>query len=135
MWLEVYVAFNDLQNLNILLWMKNEPYNRQLNICEIYWETANTSPSAPPTFCGEQHSVPNFEKMGEGGGKSEKNECLGRLKEFLPQIFACRLTVFLVKKDWKMKYGFDDSISYADLGLFQLPNNQLMFSFVTLWFC
>ena len=96
-------------------------------MCEIYWETAKTSPTAPPTFCGEQRSVPNFKKE----GVSEKNECLGGLKEFLPQIFALGLTVFLVKKDWKIKYGFDDSISYADLGLFQLSNNQ----FVIIWFC
>ena len=40
---------------------------------EIYWETTNTSPSAPPTFCGEQRSVPNLEKGGgRGGGVSEK---------------------------------------------------------------
>ena len=36
---------------------------------EIFWETANTSPSAPPTFCEEQRSVPNFEK---GGGRCQK---------------------------------------------------------------
>ena len=48
---------------------------------------------------------------------SEKNEELGGLK-------AWRLTVFLVKKDLKMKYGFDDSVSYVDLGLFQLPINH-----------
>ena len=90
-------------------------------MCEIYWETANTSPSH---FLWGTPFSPKFWK--EVGAR--KNECLGGLK-------AGGLTVFLVKKDWKIKYGFDDSISYADLGLFQLPNNQLMFSFVTLWFC
>ena len=94
---------------------------------EICWETANRSRAAPPTFCGEQRSVPNFDKEG-----AEKNECLDGLKEFFPQIFAWGLTVFLMKKDWNIKYGFDDSISYADFGLFHLPKNQLMFSFVTL---
>ena len=33
--------------------------------CLKYIETANTSPSAPLTFCGEQRSVPNFEKVGD----------------------------------------------------------------------
>ena len=41
---------------------------------------------------------------------SEKNECLGELNESIPQIFARGLTVFLVKKDCKIKYGFEDSI-------------------------
>ena len=30
--------------------------------------------------------------------------------------------------------GFEGSISDVDLGLFQ-PNNQIMFSFLTFWFC
>ena len=58
---------------------------------------------------GGQRVFPNFEKG------SEKNECLGELKEFIPQIFAWELTVFLVKKDCKIKYGFEDSILNADL--------------------
>ena len=45
----------------------------------------------------------------------EKNECLGELKESIPQIFARGLTVFLVKKDYKVKYGFGDSISNVNL--------------------
>ena len=45
----------------------------------------------------------------------EKNECLGELKESIPQIFARGLTVFLVKKDYKVKYCFEDSISNVDL--------------------
>ena len=61
-------------------------------------------------------------------GASEKNECLGGLKAWGAYCVSCQ-------KRLKIKYGFDDSISYADLGLFQLPSNQLMFSFVTLWFC
>ena len=45
------------------------------------------------------------------------------------------LTMFLVKKRLlKIKFGFEWSISNVDLGLFW-PNNQLMFSYVTLWFC
>ena len=51
--------------------------------------------------------------------KSEKNDCLAGREESLPQIFAWggrgggggegregALTMFLVKKDRKMKYGF-----------------------------
>ena len=51
--------------------------------------------------------VINFE-MG-----SEKTSVWGNLK--IPQIFARRLTVILVKKDCKAKYGFEDSISNVDL--------------------
>ena len=93
-------------------------------MCEIYWETANIKPLSSSHFLWGTTFSPKFWK----NGVSEKNEYLGGLK-------AWGITVFLVKKDWRIKYGFDDSISYADLGLFQLPNNQLMFSFVTLWFC
>ena len=32
-----------------------------------------------------------------------------------PQIFARGLTVYLVKKDCKIKYGLEDSISNVDL--------------------
>ena len=88
-------------------------------MCEIYWQTANKSPSAPPTFCGEQHSVRNF----------EKGDLKGSFHRYLPEGLLC-LLCFFSKKDWKTKYGFDDSISYADFGLLQLPNNQLMFNFV-----
>ena len=57
------------------------------------------------------------------GPKLQKNECLGGLKEFLPQIFVWGgggggLTMFLVKKDCKIKCRFEDSITNADLGLF-----------------
>ena len=57
------------------------------------------------------------------------------LKSSFHKYLPRELTVFLVKKDCKIKYGFEDSISNIDLGLTQPPNNQLMFSFVTLWFC
>ena len=77
-------------------------------MCEIYWKKPNTV-SDPPPFLGGQWPVPNFE-MG-----LEKIECLGELKESIPQIFARGLTVFLVKKDYKVKYGFEDSISNVDL--------------------
>ena len=39
------------------------------------------------------------------------------------------LTVILVKKEYKIKYGFVEPISNVDLGLFQLLSNQLMFRF------
>ena len=63
-------------------------------------------------LCGWQCSVPNFEKRG-----SEKDESLGELKEFIPQIFAWGLTVFLVIKGCKIKYGFEEPISNVDLDL------------------
>ena len=40
---------------------------------------------------------------------------------------ARRFTVFPVKKDCKIKYGFENSISNIDIGLFQTPNIQLIF--------
>ena len=46
---------------------------------------------------------------------SEQKECLGKLKESIPQVFARGFTVFLVKKNCKIKYGFEDSISNVDL--------------------
>ena len=53
--------------------------------------------------------------------------------EFLPQIFAWgAFSVVLVKKNCKIKYEFEEQISNVDLDLFQLPSNQLMFSFLTL---
>ena len=57
-------------------------------------------------------------KFSKGG--SEKNDCLGTLKEFLPcLIFAWGLAMFLVKKRLsKIKYGFEFSISNVDLSLF-----------------
>ena len=59
--------------------------------------------SPPPSAGGGQPSVPNSEKEG-----SEKNECLGSLKESLPQIFAWRITMFLIKKGLcKIKYSFE----------------------------
>ena len=64
LWLKVYVVFNNLHNLNILLCECKISFVIGSLTCEIYWETANTSPSVPPTFCGEQRSVPDFEKRG-----------------------------------------------------------------------
>ena len=43
-------------------------------------------------------------------GQEKKYECLG----YLPG----GLTMFLVKKDLKIKHGFEGSISNVDLGLF-----------------
>ena len=54
---------------------------------------------------GNEPSVPNFEK-----GRLEKNECLGGLKESLPQIFALgAYYVSCQKRLYKMKYGFKGS--------------------------
>ena len=48
--------------------------------------------------------------------KKKKNECLGGLKEFLPQILAWgSLLCFLSKKLCKIKYGAEGSISDVNL--------------------
>ena len=68
-------------------------------------------------------------------GRTTKKWVPGVHKEFLPQIFAWWIyNVSCQKILCQKKYGFEDSISNVDLGLLQ-PNNQLMFSFVTFWFC
>ena len=46
---------------------------------------------------GGQLLVPDFEK---GGGGSENKCGLGGLKELLPLILSCGLTMFLSKKDF-----------------------------------
>ena len=57
-----------------------------------------STPHSHSLFCwGRQPSVPRFEI---GGGDQEENECLGGLKESLPQIFAWELVMLLVKKDF-----------------------------------
>ena len=56
----------------------------------------------------------------------------GYLKSSSTDISPGDLLCFMSKKDCEIKYGFEDPISNAGLGLFQLPNNQLMFSFVIL---
>ena len=52
---------------------------------------------------------------------SEKNECLGELKESVPQIVAKGLNVFLVKNDCKIKYNFEDPNLNVD---FSSTSNQ-----------
>ena len=68
-------------------------------------------------------TIPHFEK-----GDQKLNECLWGLKVFIPSshiYLPGGLAKFLVKKRiFKTKYGFEDSISNIDLGLFE-PNNQL----------
>ena len=67
------------------MWMQNDPQNKQLNMCEIakYIQKQPTQYQRPPFFCENQRSAPNFEN-----GVSEKNQYLGGLKEFFPQMFA-----------------------------------------------
>ena len=48
----------------------------------------------------------------------------GDLKRSFHRYLPGRLTVFLVKKDWKIKYGFDDSISYDNLHLLLLQTTN-----------
>ena len=72
-------------------------------MCEIYWEKSNTE-SAPSPFLGRTMFSPKF------SNGITKNECLGELKESIPQIFVRGLLHFLSKKT-----GFEDSISNVDL--------------------
>ena len=59
-----------------------------------------------PVSAGGQPSVPDFEKG--GGGGSEKHECLGDLKESLPQIFAWGAYYISCQKGLcKVKYDFE----------------------------
>ena len=87
-----------------------------LKISQFWMELINMSISI--YLLGGTTFSPKFSKG--GGGGSEKNDCLGRLKEFLPcLIFAWGLAMFLVKKRLsKIKYGFEFSISNVDLSLF-----------------
>ena len=39
----------------------------------------------------------------------------GELRGFIPQMFAWRLTVLLVEKDCKIKYGFEETVLNVDL--------------------
>ena len=61
----------------------------------------------------------NFQSEILKRGISEKNECLGRIKEFLPWIFTWEAYyVSCLKRPLKIKYGLEGSISDVDLGLF-----------------
>ena len=61
----------------------------------------------------------NFQSEILKRGISEKNECLGRIKEFLPWIFTWEAYyVSCLKRPLKIKYGLEGSISNVDLGLF-----------------
>ena len=57
---KVYVAFNDLHNLNILLRECKMSFKIGSLTCVKYIEKQPIQ--APPTFCGEHRLVPNFEK-------------------------------------------------------------------------
>ena len=60
LWLKVYVAFNDLHNLTILLCECKMSFKIGSLRCEIYWEKTNTV--SRPFLEGGQGSVSNFEK-------------------------------------------------------------------------
>ena len=92
--------------------------------------------SPPPFLLGGQLLVPNFEKGGDYQGKKMsawvdlKSSCHG----YLPRGGGGG-AYYVSSQKWLLKInGFEGSISNVNLGLFQ-PNNQLMFSFVTFWFC
>ena len=76
LWLKVYVAFNDLHNLKILLCECRMSFKMGSLRCVKYIEKQATQYQP---LCGGQSSVPSFEKE-----RSEENECLGGFKEFLP---------------------------------------------------
>ena len=81
----------------------------------------NTVSAHPFFLLGRgQRSVSHLaiRRVGRCGQKKNENawgEGLGRLKQFLSQIFAWGITVFLVKNDCK-KYGFEGSVSNVDFG-------------------
>ena len=54
----------------------------------------------------------NFQSLMLKRRRSEKNECIGGFKKFLPQIFDRGLSILLVKKTWRL----EASVSNIDLG-------------------
>ena len=95
-------------------------------MCEICYETTNTVSFSPP-FCWEQ-------RPGRTERVSSSDIYLGGVREGGRED---GLLCFWSKnkKDCKIKYSSEDTISNTALGLLQLPKNQLMFSFVILSFC
>ena len=70
--------------------------------------------AVPPFYRGD-----NFQSQILKRGDKKKKSAWGHLK--VPALDNCLegLTVFCKKKRLlKIKYGFDDSVSYVDLGLF-----------------
>ena len=87
---------------------------------------------SPPYMLGGQPSVSNFEKGPLAW--SEKKECLGGLKEFLPYIFTSvggGHTMFHVKKDFiKRNMAFRAKFLNVDLG--QFLEKKHFFNFLVL---
>ena len=84
-----------------------------------------------PLFCWGAFFSPKFCI----GGDWKKMSAWGTQR--VPAMDIClgeAYYVSCVKKTFKIKYDFESSISNVEIGLFY-PNNQLMFSFVTFWFC
>ena len=67
-------------------------------MCETYWAKISTV-SAPPLF----------------GGNNVQSQILNDLQSSFHRYVRWGLTVFVVKKYWKINYGFEDSISNVDL--------------------
>ena len=95
--------------------------------CMKYIEKQPTQYQPLPLSIGNNVQTQNLKS-----GYKKKMNARGYLKSSFHRYFPRGLTVFYVKKGCEIKYGFEDPISNAGLGLFQLPNNQLMFSFVIL---
>ena len=95
-----------------------------LGYSSIHHSTVPPPLPLPLLSAGGTTSSTKFWKGGWGGGRgSEKNECLGGLKEFLPSIFAWGVYyVSCQKRFLKIKYGFEGSVSNVDLGLFYSCN-------------
>ena len=98
----------------------------------ILWRKDSTLSAPTPFLLGGS----NFQSQILERGDQEKMRAWGGLKEF-PVMDICLRTYYVSfqKNTFENKiWLFDGSISNVDLGPFQ-PNNQLMFSFVTFWFC
>ena len=124
-------------HLSLFFFSKNKIFSLKtlsFSFCFFFLKKARAKQSVSPThFCSQRgnfHSQvlkSRDQKIKWNGQGDLKSSC----HIFSPGVF----NMFLVKKRLcKTKYSSEGTISNVDLGLFY-PNNQLMFSFVTFWFC
>ena len=130
LWLKVYVAFNDLHNLKILICERKMIFKIGSLRYVKYIEQKPTQNQPPPILRG--HAQSQTLKRGYQKKMRAWGDLNSSFQRYLPRGAYC---VSCQKRLYKIKYGFENSISNIYLGLFQPPNNQLMFSFVTFWFC
>ena len=79
-------------------------------MCEIYWQTANTTSAS--LWGGNVQS--KILKRGD----QKKNSSCGDLKSSFTDICLGGLNVFLVKKDCKISYGFEEEFQMLILACF-----------------